>query len=188
MAIRLLNGAPPASIGVPRNAGLPFSTGANSKGGASPRAGYRQGVSCAIAPEPVERLQGTVLSAIGVLAIQSLLIIGLLYRRAHADGPKSRSRNNLALAADASRRLTMSALTSTIAHELGQPLSSMIHQRPSGSNDDHRRSVRRPTRWARSCRHRDRRRAGHTDHRSASDHAPRPSTGRETDRSPRRDR
>ena len=42
------------------------------------------------------------------------------------------SRNNLALAADASRRLTMSALTSSIAHELGQPLSSMIHNAQAG--------------------------------------------------------
>jgi len=37
------------------------------------------------------------------------------------------SRKNLALAADASRRHTMSALTSSIAHELGQPLSSMMY-------------------------------------------------------------
>ncbi len=37
------------------------------------------------------------------------------------------SRKNLALAADASRRQTMSALTSSMAHELGQPLGAMMY-------------------------------------------------------------
>ncbi len=68
----------------------------------------------------------------GVLAIQSLLIIGLLYQRRARRRAELESRNNLALAADASRRLTMSALTSSIAHELGQPLSSMIHNAQAG--------------------------------------------------------
>ena len=68
----------------------------------------------------------------GVLAIQSLLIIGLLYQRRARRRAEIESRNNLALAADASRRLTMSALTSSIAHELGQPLSSMIHNAQAG--------------------------------------------------------
>ena len=39
---------------------------------------------------------------------------------------------NLALAADANRRQTMSALTSSIAHEVGQPLSAMIHNARAG--------------------------------------------------------
>ena len=68
----------------------------------------------------------------GVLAIQSLLIIGLLYQRRARRRAEIESRSNLALAADASRRLTMSALTSSIAHELGQPLSSMIHNAQAG--------------------------------------------------------
>jgi C4-dicarboxylate-specific signal transduction histidine kinase len=37
------------------------------------------------------------------------------------------SRKNLALAADASRRQMMSALANSVAHELSQPLSSIIH-------------------------------------------------------------
>ena len=72
------------------------------------------------------------LSAVGVLAVQSLLIVGLLYQRRARRRAEIESRNNLALAADASRRLTMSALTSSIAHELGQPLSSMIHNAQAG--------------------------------------------------------
>jgi len=69
----------------------------------------------------------TALGAIGVLALQSLLIAGLVYQRRARQRAELESRRSLALAADATRRQTMSALTSSIAHELGQPLSSMIH-------------------------------------------------------------
>ena len=69
----------------------------------------------------------TVLGSIGALAVQSLLIFGLLSQRRARRQAEDDSRRNLALAADASRRQTMSALTASIAHELGQPLSSMIH-------------------------------------------------------------
>ena len=69
----------------------------------------------------------TVLSAAGALAIQALLIVGLLFERRARQRAEIDSRRNLALAADASRRETMSALTHSIAHELGQPLSSMMH-------------------------------------------------------------
>ena len=69
----------------------------------------------------------TVLSAAGALVVQSLLIVGLLYQRRARQRAELESRRNLALAADASRRQTMSALTASIAHEIGQPLSSMIH-------------------------------------------------------------
>ena len=71
--------------------------------------------------------RGTVLSAVAVLAVQSLLIVGLLYQRRARQRAESDSRRNLALAADASRRETMSALTSSIGHELGQPLGSIMH-------------------------------------------------------------
>jgi signal transduction histidine kinase len=71
--------------------------------------------------------RGTVLGALGVLVVQSLLIGGLVYERRARQRAELESRRNLALAADAGRRQTMSALTSSIAHELGQPLSSMIH-------------------------------------------------------------
>ena len=67
------------------------------------------------------------LGAAGALVIQSLLIVGLLYQRRARQRAEIDSRRNLALAADASRRETMSALTSSIAHELGQPLSAMMH-------------------------------------------------------------
>jgi C4-dicarboxylate-specific signal transduction histidine kinase len=68
-----------------------------------------------------------VLSAAGALIVQALLIAGLLYQRRARHRAEIESRRNLALAADANRRQTMSALSSSIAHELGQPLSAMIH-------------------------------------------------------------
>ena len=69
----------------------------------------------------------TVLIVTGALIVQSLLIVGLLYQRRARQRAETESRRNLALAADAIRRQTMSALTSSITHELGQPLSAMIH-------------------------------------------------------------
>lgn len=68
----------------------------------------------------------TVLGAVGALVVQSLLIVGLLYERRARHRAEIDSRRNLALAADASRRQTMSTLTSSIAHELSQPLNSMM--------------------------------------------------------------
>jgi len=68
-----------------------------------------------------------VLGSIVALLLQSALIFGLLYERRGRQQAESDSQRHLALAADASRRQTMSALTTSIAHELGQPLSSMIH-------------------------------------------------------------
>ena len=84
------------------------------------------------APSLWSAYRGTVLSAVGVLAVQSLLIVGLLYQRRARQRAESDSRRNLALAADVSRRQTMAALTNSIAHELGQPLSSMIHNAQAG--------------------------------------------------------
>ncbi len=67
----------------------------------------------------------TVLAAIGALLLQSLLIARLLYERRARQRAEIDSRRNLALAADANRRETISALTSGIGHELGQPLSAI---------------------------------------------------------------
>jgi signal transduction histidine kinase len=84
------------------------------------------------APTLWQEHKAAVLSAVGVLAVQSLLIVALLHQRRARRRAEVESRKNLALAADASRRHTMSALTSTIAHELGQPLSAMIHNAQAG--------------------------------------------------------
>jgi len=64
--------------------------------------------------------------AAGALVIQACLIFGLLLERRARKRAEMDSRRNLALAADASRRATMSALASSIAHEISQPLSAMM--------------------------------------------------------------
>ena len=69
----------------------------------------------------------TVLAALGALVLQSLLIARLLYERRARQRAEIDSRRNLALAADANRRETISALTTSIGHELGQPLSAIMH-------------------------------------------------------------
>jgi len=129
VASRLLQGAPPASVRVP-----PHVTGpptfdwrelqrwriAESRLPAGSIMGYRS-------PSLWQEHRLTVVGTTAALAIQALLIIGLLYERHQRQRAELDSRRNLALATDASRRQMMSALTSSIAHDLGQPLSSMIH-------------------------------------------------------------
>ena len=129
VAARILNGAPPASIDAPPPPPI------------QPMFDWRElqrwGIAESRLPAgSVVRYRSrtmwqdhklAVIASIGALALQSVLIVGLLYQRRARRQAESDSRRNLALAADASRRQTMSALTTSIAHELGQPLSSMIH-------------------------------------------------------------
>jgi signal transduction histidine kinase len=72
------------------------------------------------------------LAVFGALLLQSLLIVGLLYQRRARRKAEVDSRRNLALAADANRRVTMSALTGSIAHELSQPLNAILHNAQAG--------------------------------------------------------
>ena len=129
VAGRLLNGAPPSSIRLPsRAAGQPTFDWRELQRWGIPESRLPPGSIVRYrAPSLWSAYRSTVLSAVGVLAVQSLLIVGLLYQRRARRRAEIESRRNLALAADASRRQTMSALTSSIAHELGQPLSSVIH-------------------------------------------------------------
>ena len=128
-AIRLLNGAAPKSINIPPQLpGPPIFDWRELQRWGIPESRLPPGsVVHYRAPSLWSAHKGTVLSAVGVLAVQSLLIVGLLYQRRARQRAESESRRNLALAADASRRETMSALTSSIGHELGQPLASIMH-------------------------------------------------------------
>ena len=127
-AIRLLNGAPPASVTVPtQRPGPPIFDWRELQRWGIPESRLPAGsVVRYRAPSLWSEYRGTVLSAAGVLAVQSLLIAGLLYQRRARRRAESDSRRNLSLAADVSRRETMSALTSSIGHELGQPLGSIV--------------------------------------------------------------
>ncbi len=71
--------------------------------------------------------RAAILTAAVLLVSQSLLIAWLLLERRARRRAEIDSRRNLALAADADRRGTISALATSIGHELGQPLSSIVH-------------------------------------------------------------
>jgi signal transduction histidine kinase len=134
VAIRLLNGAPPSSINVPpQKRGQRIFDGRELQRWSIPESRLPAGsVVLYRAPSLWRQYKFTVLGAAGALIIQSLLIGGLLYQRRARQRAELESRKNLALAADVSRRQTMSALTGTIAHELVQPLGSMIRNAQAG--------------------------------------------------------
>lgn len=68
----------------------------------------------------------TILAAAAALVLQSMMIAWLLYERRSRRRAEIESRRNLALAADANRRETMSALATSIGHELAQPLTAVL--------------------------------------------------------------
>jgi signal transduction histidine kinase len=127
-AIRLLNGAPPGSVAIPiQQPGQPtFDWRELERWGISESRLPPGSVVRYRVPSLWSGYRGTVLTTLAVLAVQSLLIVGLLYQRRARQRAENDSRRNLALAADASRRETISALTSSIGHELGQPLGSIM--------------------------------------------------------------
>jgi signal transduction histidine kinase len=129
VAVRLLNGEPPSSIRLPsRAAGQPTFDWRELQRWGIPESRLPPGsVVRYRAPSLWSAHKGTVLSAAGVLAVQLLLIVGLLYERRARHRAERDSRRNLALAADVSRRETMSALTSSFGHEIGQPLGAVLH-------------------------------------------------------------
>ena len=129
VALRLLNGARPRSIEVPpQRPGQPtFDWRELQRWGIAESRLPAGSVVRYRSPTLWQEHKVTMLGAIVALAIQSMLIIGLLYQRRARQRAELDSRKNLALAADASRRQTMAALTGSIAHELGQPLSSIIN-------------------------------------------------------------
>ena len=133
-ALRILHGESPASIRVPpQKPGPPTFDWRELQRWGIAESRLPAGSVVRYRPPSLWReYRATVLSAVGVLAVQSLLIVGLLYQRRARRSAESENRRNLMLAADASRRQTMSALTSSIAHEIGQPLSAMIHNAQAG--------------------------------------------------------
>jgi signal transduction histidine kinase len=127
--VRLLDGATPASIVVPPQlSDRPIYDWRELDRWSIPESRLPPGSTVLYRPQSLwDQYRTSVLFAFAVLFIQSLLIAGLLYQRRARQRAELDSRKNLALAADANRRQTMSALTSSIAHEVGQPLSAMIH-------------------------------------------------------------
>jgi signal transduction histidine kinase len=69
----------------------------------------------------------TVLSAVSAVLIQFGLILGLLYQRRAKRQAELQNRRQLAMTAHVERQLAMGTLTASIAHELNQPLGSILH-------------------------------------------------------------
>jgi signal transduction histidine kinase len=69
----------------------------------------------------------TVLAALGAGLLQFGLIVGLLYERRARQRAQLQSRQHLAISAHLERQLEMGALAAAIAHELNQPLGSILH-------------------------------------------------------------
>jgi len=134
VASRLLNGTPPRSMTFTARApGLAMYDWRELRRWGIPESRLAAGSVVRYRPPSLwSTYKGTVLSAAGALAVQSLLIVALLYQRRARQRAELASRKNLAFAADVSRRQTMSALASSIAHELVQPLSAIIHNAKAG--------------------------------------------------------
>jgi signal transduction histidine kinase len=128
-AVQLLNGALPNSIHVPvqRSAEPMFDWRELRRWGIAESRLPAGSIVRYRSPSLWDEHKLGVLGSLGALLVQSVLIAGLLYQRRGRRRAERDSQRSLALATDASRRQTMSALTTSIAHELGQPLSSMIH-------------------------------------------------------------
>ena len=127
VAGRILNGEPPASLRVPpQSASQAMFDWRELRRWRIPESRLPDGSVVKFrAPSLWGEYKRTVLAAIGALLLQSLLIARLLYERRARQRAEIDSRRNLVLAADANRRETISALTSGIGHELGQPLSAI---------------------------------------------------------------
>ena len=73
-----------------------------------------------------EQYKAYVVGAVAFMLVQSALIAGLLIQSRARQRAEGESRRSLTLAADANRRVTMTALAGSIAHELGQPLNAIV--------------------------------------------------------------
>jgi signal transduction histidine kinase len=127
VANRILNGAPARSFRLsPQLPGQPVFDWRELQRWGIPESRLSQDSIVRFrGPTPWREYKLAILVSIGLLLFQSLLIAWLLYERHARHRAERESRRNLALAADANRRETMSALTASMGHELAQPLSAV---------------------------------------------------------------
>jgi signal transduction histidine kinase len=70
--------------------------------------------------------RGLVVAALGVTAVQSLLIAGLIFEHRRRRKAEIEARRNLTAMAHLDRRAAMGELASSLAHELNQPLNAIL--------------------------------------------------------------
>ena len=128
VASRILNGEPPAGLRVaPQSRGQPIYDWRELQRWGIPESRLPPGSAVWFRrPSLWAEYKLGVLTALGALVLQSLLITLLLYERRARHRAEIESRRNLALAADANRRETISALTTSIGHEIAQPLTAIM--------------------------------------------------------------
>jgi signal transduction histidine kinase len=128
VASRILKGEPAASLRVPpQSTGQPIYDWRELRRWGIPESRLPPGSVVRFRPPSLwDEYRLTVLTAVAVLVLQSLLIARLLNERRARQRAEIESRRNLALAADANRRETISALTTSIGHELAQPLTAIM--------------------------------------------------------------
>jgi signal transduction histidine kinase len=128
VAIRLLNGASPTDVRLPPQLpGQPIFDWRELKRWDIPESRLPPGSLVKFrGPTLWSEYRGTVMAVAGALVLQAILIVGLLLERRARRRAENQNRRNLSLAANISRRETMSALNSSISHELSQPISAMI--------------------------------------------------------------
>jgi signal transduction histidine kinase len=128
VANRILQGAPPASLrAAPLSAGQPtFDWRELQRWGIPESRLPRDSVVQFRGPGLWDEYKTAILTAIGVLLSQTILIAWLLYERRARQQAEINSHRNLGLAADANRRETISTMAASIGHELGQPISAIL--------------------------------------------------------------
>jgi signal transduction histidine kinase len=134
VVVRIINGESPGDIRIdPRSLGAPTFDARQLRRANISEARLPTGSDIKFRPPSLWRdYREEMLGVLGVLSLQALLIVGLLYQRRARRHAEVESRRSLALAADANRRVTMSALAGSIAHELSQPLNSILHNSQAG--------------------------------------------------------
>jgi signal transduction histidine kinase len=127
-ALRLLDGASPSSIRVPPQLpGQPIFDWRELQRWGIPESRLPSGSVVRYRnPSLWREYPRTVLSAAGGLAIQALLILGLLYERRRRHDAERVSGQQLVELARLNRLSTAGELSASIAHELRQPLSAIL--------------------------------------------------------------
>jgi signal transduction histidine kinase len=77
-------------------------------------------------PSAWEQYRTAIVSTIGVVLLQSILIAGLVFERRRRRQAELESRRNLAAMAHMDRRAAMGELSAALAHELNQPLNAIL--------------------------------------------------------------
>jgi signal transduction histidine kinase len=127
-AVRILNGEPPINFRAPPQLpGSPAFDWRELERWKIPASRLPQD-SVVLFREPTlwQKHRFMLLFSAGVLLVQALLIVWLLFERRARQRAEIESRKNLSLAADAHRREMMSVLGTAFAHDLAQPVSSIM--------------------------------------------------------------